>query len=61
MAAGSPNNAAGRCRIKVWVTDTAFDYRGPMKWAQGAGEYRRSLSRCMIADVLGLTGADGKR
>ncbi|MCR6487773.1 hypothetical protein M8542_33605 [Amycolatopsis sp. OK19-0408] len=56
MAAGSPNAGAGRRRIKVWVTDNASDYRGGMKWTQGVQQHRRSVSRFVIAQVLGLTG-----
>ncbi|MEU5260633.1 hypothetical protein [Amycolatopsis sp. NPDC021455] len=56
MAAGSPNSGAGSRRITVWVTDTDSDYSGPLKRSRRFGEYRRGLSRWMIADVLGLTG-----
>jgi hypothetical protein len=56
MAAGSPNSTAGAHRIEVWVTDTLFDYRGPMKWTRGFAEQRRATSRWMVARVLGLTG-----
>ncbi|MEU5259720.1 hypothetical protein [Amycolatopsis sp. NPDC021455] len=54
MAANSPNSGAGSRRIKVWVTDTMFDYSGPLKRSQRFGDDRRCLSRWMVADVLGL-------